>query len=250
MGDSANSDKTQTVVVRANPTRKVFRPKAKSLNQIPNDILNNANLNAAIEKLPSNYNFEIHKTVWRIRDTGAKRVALQMPEGLLVFATTICDIIEDFTPADTLIMGDVTYGACCIDDFSARALRVDLLIHYGHSCLIPIDQTPDIKVLYVFVDIKIDPVHFVETIKLNFKKETTIAFVSTIQFLTTLHAAAAVLRKEGYEIKIPQSRPLSPGEILGCTAPIMNTNVIVYLGDGRFHLEAAMMANPEIEAFK
>lgn len=40
-----------------------------------------------------------------------------------------------FTEADTLIMGDVTYGACCVDDFSARALGADIMIHYGHSCL-------------------------------------------------------------------------------------------------------------------
>lgn len=32
-------------------------------------------------------------------------------------------------------MGDVTYGACCVDDFTARALGVDFLVHYGHSCL-------------------------------------------------------------------------------------------------------------------
>ncbi len=32
-------------------------------------------------------------------------------------------------------MGDVAYGACCIDDYGARALKCDLLIHYGHSCL-------------------------------------------------------------------------------------------------------------------
>ena len=32
-------------------------------------------------------------------------------------------------------MGDVTYGACCVDDFSARALACDLMVHYGHSCL-------------------------------------------------------------------------------------------------------------------
>lgn len=32
-------------------------------------------------------------------------------------------------------MGDVTYGACCVDDFSARALGCDFLLHYGHSCL-------------------------------------------------------------------------------------------------------------------
>ena len=34
-----------------------------------------------------------------------------------------------------VILADVTYGACCVDDYSARALGCDMLIHYGHSCL-------------------------------------------------------------------------------------------------------------------
>ena len=38
---------------------------------------------------------------------GAKRVALQLPEGLLIFGCTLADIIERFTGAKTLIMGDV-----------------------------------------------------------------------------------------------------------------------------------------------
>ena len=58
-----------------------------------------------------------------------------MPEGLLLYACTIADIIQEFTNAETLIMGDVTYGACCIDDYSAKALDCDLIVHYGHSCL-------------------------------------------------------------------------------------------------------------------
>ena len=52
----------------------------------------------------------------------AKRVALQLPEGLTMFATTLADIIEKHTGADSVIMADVTYGACCVDDYSARAL--------------------------------------------------------------------------------------------------------------------------------
>jgi len=32
-------------------------------------------------------------------------------------------------------MGDVTYGACCIDDYTAVALGCDMIVHYGHSCL-------------------------------------------------------------------------------------------------------------------
>lgn len=169
-----------------------------------------------------------------------------------MFATTICDIIETFTDAETLIMGDVTYGACCVDDYTAKALGVDLLVHYGHSCLIPIDQTSGIKLLYIFVDIKIDILHFIDTIKLNFPQITTrLGLVSTIQFVSTLHTAAVELRKFGYTVNVPQSKPLSPGEILGCTAPKMTcSDIVLYLGDGRFHLEAAMIANPTCKAFR
>jgi len=32
-------------------------------------------------------------------------------------------------------MGDVTYGACCIDDLSADTLGADFIIHYGRLFL-------------------------------------------------------------------------------------------------------------------
>lgn len=97
------------VVIKAKPVRKVFKAPVK-VSKIPDELLNDPLLNSAIEALPSNYNFEIHKTIWRIREAKAKRVVLQMPEGLLMYATTIADIIEEFTEAETVIMADVTYG--------------------------------------------------------------------------------------------------------------------------------------------
>ena len=48
-----------------------------------------------------------------------------------------------------------------------------------------------------------------------------------------------------------QAKPLSPGEILGCTSPHMkDSHNLVYLGDGRFHLESAMIANPHLNAYR
>lgn len=58
-------------------------------------------------------------------------------------------------PIEVVIMGDVTYGACCVDDLASDQMDCDLLVHYGHSCLIPITETRR-KVLYVFVEIQID----------------------------------------------------------------------------------------------
>lgn len=48
----------------------------------------------------------------------------------------ISELTNDrFTDALTVVLGDVTYGACCIDDYTAIALGCDMLVHYGHSCL-------------------------------------------------------------------------------------------------------------------
>ncbi len=42
------------------------------------------------------------------------------------------------------------------------------------------------------------------------------------------------------------------GEVLGCTAPVVagGADAIVFVADGRFHLEAIMIANPDIPAFR
>ncbi|XP_061461065.1 2-(3-amino-3-carboxypropyl)histidine synthase subunit 1 [Rhineura floridana] len=230
------------------PARRAPRRVA---HQIPEEILSDPELKEAVASLPCNYNFEVYKTVWRIREAQAKRVALQMPEGLLMFACTLADIIERFTGAEAVVMGDVTYGACCVDDFTARALGADFLVHYAHSCLIPIDSTQGMKMLYVFVDIKIDTAHFIETLRFNFHAGAKLALVSTVQFVPALQAAIQELRSD-FAICTPQCKPLSPGELLGCTSPRLaqDTDAVVYLGDGRFHLESIMIANPGIPAYR
>ena len=100
--------------------------------------------------LPSNYSFEIHKTVHQLRRDRIRTVALQMPEGLMIYGPIIADILENYTyPASEigpggkyegmdvtpLLLADVTYGACCIDDFTAKEMGAEMIVHYGHSCL-------------------------------------------------------------------------------------------------------------------
>ncbi|KAF9263644.1 hypothetical protein L218DRAFT_927442 [Marasmius fiardii PR-910] len=316
------------------PKRRFVGSKSKSAansvplirNQIPPEILENADLNEAIRALPPNYNLEIHKTVHHILKNNATNVALQMPEGLQLYACLIADIVERFTPAICTILGDVTYGACCVDDYTAKALGCDMLVHYGHSCLVPTTET-SIRTLYIFVEIVIDSDHLHYTIRRNFPSEreifydqllsseaeerqrhictgeqiataapylriegasgdpdsetrkstdstpTRFALVSTIQFVAalqrlkedlssplhdiynlngkTLTAKGVALWRGAYAPTIPRSKPLSPGEILGCTAPrLEDVDALIYLGDGRFHLESIMIANPSVPAFR
>lgn len=81
--NNAVEEKTDVVVVKAKPARRVYKGtgRSRTIHKIPQSILDDPEINAAIEILPKNYNFEIHKTIWRIRELKANRVALQMPEG-------------------------------------------------------------------------------------------------------------------------------------------------------------------------
>lgn len=232
--------------------QKVLHPSL-----VPQQITEDSFLNSLIDSsLPRNYNFEIHKTIWKIKQTGSKRILLQFPEGLIRFGAIIVDIIQSYLGCDHkfIIMGDLTYGACCIDDYLASNMGCDLIVHYAHSCLVPINQLKtDVKYLYIFLDIKFDLEHILDCIKHNFDpKIHHIALASTIQFVKSVHEVAKKLKQAEFNITLPQSRPLSSGEVLGCTAPKLTSdvNTIMFICDGRFHLEALMIANPGIKAYR
>lgn len=241
------------------------RTNRVNANVIPDSISQNKALLSAIStSLPSDYDFEILKTIWRIETSKATHVALQMPEGLLMYACTIADILRKFSVAKTLsVLGDVTYGACCIDDLGAKALGCDLLVHYGHSCLVPLTTTA-IPCLYVFVEIRIDVDHLVESFCKTCDVGTRVHVMGTVQFRSAIAAAAKALNERDRPATIPQAKPLSPGEVLGCTAPgdlgksidsdgiteSKTQHVMLFIADGRFHLEAAMIANPTLRALR
>lgn len=232
----------------------IQEPRTKNTSlAIPDHILHNPTLNQLIAAwLPPNYNFEVQKTIWRIIKDGYKRVALQLPEGLQRYALPLCDLISKFAECECTVMAEQTFGACCVDDMQAERLGCDFIVHYGHSCLIPVTDML-VKAMYVFVEINFDHQHLCKIFEENFDKTWKIALVGTIQFNTVLHRLYRQLLADGYpNIFVPQSKPLSAGEILGCTAPRLpsSTDCIVYIGDGRFHLESIMLSNPNIPAYR
>ena len=76
-----------------------------------------------------------------------------------------------------------------------------------------------------------------------------------IQFNAAMSIVKSKLEESGYKnIEIPQEKPRCKGETLGCTSAILECNeiknTVVFLADGRFHMEGAMIANPKIIFYK
>ena len=303
------------------PPRRIVRRRPNQANQPDTVAIDPILLKEVLEasNLPfSVYSFEIERTVQRCISLKASHVALQMPEGLLLYATVLVDVLQKLvrsvtngeTNLQVIILSDVTYGACCIDDLTASQLGCQLLIHYGHSCLVPIQHTV-IPVQYVFVEIQFyiphlvqslvvtlfpsksrtqpgvrtptlndtvaDEIAFLDNVKEMFVGSTDeerlhLYLLGTIQFRHALVEVRDQLLRQFEEMKlkpeqtlpndfsisIPQCKPLSPGEVLGCTSPLLNAHlqhdgnnnvgfrtraVVCFVADGRFHLESTMIAN-------
>lgn len=110
----------------------------------------------------------------------------------------------------------------------------------------------------MFVEIKINVNHLIGTVILNIENSNSVKIIlaATVQFASAIRSAKLELERHGFTVIIPQSKPLLAGEVLGGTAGKVSVPeselelecIVVFIADGRFHLEVFMIANPRIKA--
>ncbi|ETL81487.1 diphthamide biosynthesis protein 2 [Phytophthora nicotianae] len=94
--------------------------------------------------------YDIARTVDQIRRGGYKKIALQFPDSLLPDASQVQQELKDGLTGQwerVFILGDTSYGSCCVDEVAAQHLVADCIVHYGRTCL---SATTKIPVIYVF----------------------------------------------------------------------------------------------------
>jgi diphthamide biosynthesis enzyme Dph1/Dph2-like protein len=78
------------------------------------------------------YDLELDRVTAEINKSKAKRVCIQLADGLKPKAKEIQEAIEKNTNADVFIWAGSCFGACDVP-LEVRRLGVDLLIQFGHS---------------------------------------------------------------------------------------------------------------------
>lgn len=78
------------------------------------------------------YDLELGRVVSEIREQKAKRVCIQLPDGLKPHADQIAKHLREKTGTEVLIWAGSCFGACDIPQ-EIEKLGVDLLIQFGHS---------------------------------------------------------------------------------------------------------------------
>ena len=80
-----------------------------------------------------NYDLELSRIIREIKKEKAKKVLIQLPEGLKNRALRIVNEIESQTNAMCFIWLGSCYGACDIPHI--ENIKFDLLVQFGHSPL-------------------------------------------------------------------------------------------------------------------
>lgn len=78
------------------------------------------------------YRIDEHKILDEIKKSCAKRVMLQIPDGLKPKAKEIVDLIRKETDVEVLVWAGSCYGACDIPKGIGN-MNVDILFHLGHN---------------------------------------------------------------------------------------------------------------------
>ncbi|XP_067423975.1 2-(3-amino-3-carboxypropyl)histidine synthase subunit 2 isoform X2 [Emydura macquarii macquarii] len=91
--------------------------------------------------------YELERAAAFVAGQGFRRVALQFPDELLADSAAVAAQMEAATGSKMYILGDTSYGSCCVDEVAAAHVGAEAVVHYGPACLSPCGKVP---VLHVF----------------------------------------------------------------------------------------------------
>ena len=183
------------------------------------------------------FDFEEERIKQEIIKLGAKRVLLQLPEGLKPEGPRLAKVVEK-TGALPIISADPCYGACDIAVAEAEFLGIDLILHFGHAKLVKFEKVPTVY-LEARATVTVDAA--VEKSLPLLNKWSKIGLATTVQHLQALAHAREILVRAGKTVEIGDAGRMNySGQVTGCdysnVRSIANdVEAFVFIGGGRFH---------------
>jgi len=183
------------------------------------------------------FDLEEERIKQEILKLGAKRVLIQLPEGLKPEAPHIAKTLEKFGVLP-IVSADPCYGACDLAIAEAESLGVDLIIHYGHSKMVRYERVPT---LYVEARAAVDVNSAVEKALPLLEKWHKIGLATTVQHVQTLDEVREILVRAGKTVIIGDTgRANYPGQVIGCDysnaiSIAKDVEAFLFVGGGQFH---------------
>jgi len=182
------------------------------------------------------FDFEEERIKQEITKLDAKRVLIQLPEGLKPEGPRIAEMVEK-EGALPIISADPCYGACDIAVNEAESLGAELIVHFGHAKLV-LSKIPTIYVETRSTAAVEEAVEKALPLLSNYRE---IGLATTVQHLDTLKQTRIMLAKAGKTVIIGNcEQMIYPGQIIGCNycnvqSIAEEVEAFLFVGGGMFH---------------
>ena len=214
---------TAAIVLLSRPTKEPLSSAANELNHCR-----------------TMFQLEEQRILDEVRRRGAKRVLLQMPEGLKPIGFKLAKLLEKETSAEILVSGDPCYGACDLALYPKKRIEADLLIHVGHAEM-P-GEFAEETILYIEAQAEESIDEPMEKTIQMLEKERVIGLASNIQHIHQIERARKILEGHGKQVMVgrPSGWLKYSGQVLGCDygsvrAIAEKVDAVVVLSGGDFH---------------
>ncbi len=183
------------------------------------------------------FDFEEERIKQEVQKLGAKRVLLQMPEGLKPEAPRLAAVVEK-AGALPIISADPCYGACDLAVDEAEHVGADLIVHFGHARVLKHEKLPTI---YVEARATVAAGEAVEKALPLLKEWSKIGLATTVQHIQLLDEVRESLVRAGKTVVIGDSGKINyAGQVTGCNYSNVKSvsdevEAFLLVGGGRFH---------------
>ncbi len=183
------------------------------------------------------FDFEEQRIKREITRLKAKRVLLQLPEGLKPEAPKLAKFIEK-TGALAIVSADPCYGACDLAVSEAQVLNADLIVHFGHAKLLKQEKVPTLYV-EAHATIQIDGAVALALPLLTGCSK--IGLATTVQHVQQLKTVRKILALAGKTTEVGDVGRLPyAGQVIGCDfsnvkSIAKDVDAFLFIGGGKFH---------------
>ena len=193
-------------------------------------------------------NFELPNLERELKKQKPKRVLVQLPEGIKQNATEIADVFEKLG-IEVIFSGETAWGGCALALQEAEALKVDLIVHFGHAEFIK----TKFPVLYIEVRDELNLKPILEKSLKKIEKFKTLGLSYSIQHRHDIETIKEFYEKRGKKIILSKKMGFAAyeGHVVGCEyrglkAIEKDVDAFLIIGNQFHSMGAALMVDKPV----
>lgn len=159
------------------------------------------------------FNFETEKLRKDLKKIKPKRVLVQLPEGVKQNSFELLKFFKELN-IEVIFSGETCWGGCSVAVEEAKAVKADLIVHFGHSEFMKVD----FPVIYIPIKDELNLEPLLKKSLSELKAFRNIGLSCSVQHIHDLKNIVEFYKKSGKKVVVSKKKGnvSSEGQVLGC----------------------------------